>query len=79
MVKSCLRVFVSYARQDRDRARQLVDAIRRRGHAVLWDKELPPGVSFVDRIKEDVAAAHVFMPLLTPASVEHAWINQEIG
>lgn len=37
-------VFLSYAREDLDIARQIAGALEREGWSVFWDRRTPPGV-----------------------------------
>jgi len=73
------RIFVSYSHDDHPHAAQIVDYLRSIGAHVLWDPDILPGVPFSEEIKEMIAFSHVFMPLLTAASVARPWVHQEIG
>jgi len=73
------RVFVSYARQDKEVARAVVESLRTVGTRPIWDESIRPGRLFLEEIKEKIATAHLFVPLLTPASRERPWVHQETG
>jgi hypothetical protein len=73
------RIFISYARWDRQFAERLVRIVKRNGLLPLWDGILRPARPFSEEIKYLIACSHVFVPLLTPASVERGWVHEEIG
>ncbi len=50
-------VFMSYASEDRERVRPLVDALKVRGWSVWWDREIVPGDAFEARIERALADA----------------------
>ena len=39
-------VFLSYASEDKERVRPIVEAIEQEGVTVWWDENLPPGTSW---------------------------------
>jgi TIR domain len=45
-------IFISYASQDRDRAKALADALAAQGSSVWWDRVIPPGRVFDEVIEE---------------------------
>ncbi|MEW6386504.1 MAG: toll/interleukin-1 receptor domain-containing protein [Thermodesulfobacteriota bacterium] len=73
------RVFISYSHQDRELAQKVVEALEANDFAVLWDKNLPYGMGFTEQIKNFIAHAHVFMPIISEESSERVWVHQEIG
>lgn len=73
------RVFVSYAHEDKAKARKLKDYLAGLGLRVVWDESIRPGERFSDRIRRDISRAHLFVPLLTPVSVERPWVHHETG
>ena len=42
------KIFLSYAREDADAAKQLAECIGNAGHEVWWDKQLQGGSRFGD-------------------------------
>ena len=60
-------IFISYARPDRDRARQMAEALEQRGWSVWWDHEIPPGRNFDDVIEEALGAASCVVVLWSNA------------
>lgn len=73
------RVFISYCRADRSLVDRLGDTLEQAGVSPIWDRDLNPGTGFSEQIQNFIANAHVFLPLLTPNSVERPWVHQEIG
>jgi hypothetical protein len=73
------RVFVSYAREDRELAATLVARLRDANLQPLWDQDIAAGVPFSDEIKGLIAHSHLFMPLITELSESSAWVHQETG
>lgn len=72
------RIFISYSHDDHEQ----VDEIVRILQANAWikpilDKDFAPGRGFHEQIKEYIAHAHIFMPIITEASSH--WVHQEIG
>ena len=70
-------IFISYAREDRDRAEQLARAFERQGWTVWWDKVIPPGRKFADVIGEELAGAKAVVVLWSRTSVASDWVKDE--
>ena len=63
-------VFLSYAQEDRTRARQLADALRERGWDVWWDAHLYVGTRLRAEIASQLQAAKYVAVLWPRASIE---------
>src|SRR5579864_2508862 len=70
-------IFISYASQDRDRAKTLADALAARGSSVWWDRVIPPGRLFDEVIEEALDAARCVVVLWSKASVASSWVRAE--
>jgi len=71
------RVFLSYAREDVDAAKQLADAISHAGHEVWWDRHIQGGSRFSNEIDRALKDAEVVVVLWSEASVQSAWVQDE--
>ena len=70
-------IFLSYAREDLERARSIAAALEAEGWSVFWDRRIPPGRSFEDYIEERIKASRVVMVLWSPHSVASSWVRIE--
>jgi len=70
-------VFISYAAEDRDRARILAQALEQRGWPVWWDREIPLGKAFDEVIEENLARSQCVLVLWSKASVSSRWVRAE--
>jgi hypothetical protein len=73
------RVFVSYAHEDSDLAREIVGVLQDNGLAPVWDRNFSVARGFDEQIRTLIAHSHVFLPIITPASSSRGWVHQEIG
>jgi len=71
------RVFLSYAREDSDAAKQLADAVGRAGHEVWWDQHIQGGSRFSRAIDQALKDAEAVIVLWSTGSVESAWVQDE--
>ena len=70
-------VFISYASQDRPRAKLLAEALQLQGWSVWWDRNIPPGKRFDDVIKEALDSAKCIVVLWSQASADSDWVKEE--
>jgi hypothetical protein len=73
------RVFVSYSHEDREMAERLVRILEENGLEPIWDRNFLWGHGFHEQIKNFIAHAHVFVPVITEAASKRGWVHQEIG
>jgi adenylate cyclase len=71
------RIFLSYARDDVDAAKQLADALSHAGHDVWWDRHLHGGSRFAKEIDRALKNAQAVVVLWSEASLESAWVQDE--
>lgn len=65
-----LRIFISYASEQKNIAEPIAFSLRARGHTVFLDKDdLPAGRSYDDQIQKAVEQSDVMIYLVSPASV----------
>ncbi len=71
------RVFISYARDDVEAARELADCISEAGHDVWWDRHLHGGSRFASEIDRALKNAEAVIVLWSPTSIDSAWVQDE--
>lgn len=70
-------VFISYAREDSDTAGKLSHALEQEGFSVWWDREISPGKTFHQVIKEQLDHSQCVIVLWSRASVVSDWVLDE--
>lgn len=72
-------LFISYAREDRDTALALAQAMQSQGIDVWWDRELTGGGDFAVEIERNLRAAPVAVVLWSAASIVSDFVRDESG
>jgi len=72
-------VFVSYAREDRDRVEPIIELLEKQGWSVWWDREIVPGDSFERVIDQAILKAKCVVVIWTDRSVQSEWVQAEAG
>lgn len=70
-------VFISYKREDRERARAIAKRVAASGFDVWWDVDLLAGQNFADEINSVVNKSKAVVVLWTPNSVQSNWVRAE--
>jgi hypothetical protein len=70
-------VFISYANSDRERARELANALSARGWSVWWDRNIKAGQAFDEVIEHELEAAKNIVVLWSRASIASEWVKNE--
>lgn len=70
-------IFISYASEDRERAKTLAHALESEGWTVWWDRLIELGRPFDDVIQENIDAAKCVLVLWTVDSVKSKWVRSE--
>ena len=72
------RVFLSYSHQDVELVRSLDQILRKNGFDPMWDHYFALGQGLNEQIRNFIAQAYVFIPILTVTSDQQMG-HQEIG
>jgi hypothetical protein len=73
------KVFLSFAWEDHDTARQIAETLQANGVDTWWAEwEIRAGDSLRQKIDEGLGACTHFLVLLTPISISKPWVNQEM-
>ena len=70
-------IFISYARDDRERAGAIAGALEAQGWTVWWDPHIPPGKTFSEVIDEELAACKCVVALWSKVSTRKNWVLEE--
>jgi hypothetical protein len=70
-------VFISYAREDRDRAERLASALSGFGWSVWWDRKIIAGQSFDQAIEHELETAKSVVVLWSKHSIASEWVKNE--
>jgi hypothetical protein len=70
-------VFLSYASEDRERARAFALALEERGWSVWWDRKIPAGQMFDQVIERELETAKSVVVLWSQASIASEWVKNE--
>jgi hypothetical protein len=69
-------IFISYAREDRDKAKALAKLFQQQDWSVWWDRNIP-GRSFDEVIEEALGAAKCVVVLWSKNSASSDWVKGE--
>lgn len=70
-------IFISYKREEQDKARQLADALEKQGWSVWWDPKLRAGEHFDDVIQKALQEARCVIVLWSKRSVQSRYVKDE--
>jgi len=72
-----MRLFISFAREDLARVRELADLLEDAGHQPWFDDKLVPGLPWADQLVEEIRQSEVFVYAMSPVSVSSDWCQKE--
>jgi hypothetical protein len=70
-------IFLSYAKEDRERARNLATALEAAGWSVWWDRNIQVGQAFDQAIENALDSAKCVVVLWSKHSVSSEWVKNE--
>lgn len=70
-------IFISYAREDREKAQAIAAVFQGQSWSVWWDRSIPPGRSFDQVIEEALAAARCVVVIWSKSSATSDWVKTE--
>jgi hypothetical protein len=70
-------VFISYAKEDRERARTIATALQERGWSVWWDRDIKAGQTFDLIIENELDTAKSVVVLWSNHAVASEWVKNE--
>lgn len=70
-------IFISYAREDRERVRTIAEELARRGHDVWWDMNLRAGEDYRERIEQALQTARCVVVAWSRHSRESDFVIDE--
>lgn len=70
-------IFISYSREDRGKANDIAEALKKQGFSVWWDRSILPGERFGTVIEEALDAAKCVIVLWSKISVSSDWVEAE--
>jgi hypothetical protein len=71
------RLFISYAREDREVVKPLAKGLEQAGYDVWWDKELSAGAAFRDSIEEQLTSSDVIVVVWSKRAKASRWVLDE--
>jgi len=70
-------IFISYSKEDRGKAKDIVEALEQQGFSVWWDRSILPGETYDTVIEEALDTANCIIVLWSHTSVSSDWVRAE--
>jgi hypothetical protein len=73
-------IFISYAREDVERVKPIVEELEKNGWSVFWDRNLRPGSSWAIEITKALDESSCVLVVWSSASInaeKHHWVREE--
>lgn len=72
-------IFISYAKEDRERIMPLVRALEQTGWSVFWDRTIPVSKTWQQVISEEVDNCRCMIVVWSDSSIHKDWVYEEAG
>ncbi len=76
-VKRRSDIFISYAREDQQRAEMLAQILEGHGWSIFWDRTIPIGKTWRETIGRELNGARCVIVLWSKTSIESDWVQEE--
>ena len=70
-------IFISYAREDEMRVRELVDALEGKRWSIFWDRRIPAGKTWQSYIGQALSDARCVIVVWSHHSITSEWVSEE--
>ena len=70
-------IFISYAREDLERVKPIVDELEKRRLSVFWDTQLLPGDSWLNDIEKYLDESSCVLVVWSRHSITSKWVKKE--
>jgi FKBP-type peptidyl-prolyl cis-trans isomerase len=70
-------IFISYAKADRSRAKEVATRLEQEGWSVFWDRNIPIGSTWDEILEQEISTMKVMVVLWSRASVASEWVRIE--
>jgi tetratricopeptide (TPR) repeat protein len=70
-------IFISYAREDQQRAEMLAQLLGGRGWSIFWDRTIPTGKTWRETVGSELDDACCVIVLWSKTSIESGWVQEE--
>lgn len=73
-----MKVFISYAREDREIAKRLVRQLENAGLEVWDDSSIMPGDNWAEKVSQALKESQAMVVLVSVAALDSEWVRREI-
>ncbi len=70
-------IFISYAHEDQERVRPIVEELEKRNWRVFWDRKIPVGENYYDYISKKLDNLHCVLVIWSQHSLLSNWVKQD--